>query len=147
MQSSTDAYLRLDHVRKSYDTGRDSRTLALNDINLSVAEGEFVAVVGPSGCGKSTLLLIVAGLISPSAGEVTFKERVVSGPPENMVYLFQQYSKSLFPWRTAIDNVAFALENHMPRAQARSQSAPYLEMVGLGEFAEHYPWQLSGGMQ
>ena len=144
-----DAYLRLHSVRKSYGAESGSEMLALGDISLSVREGEFLAVVGPSGCGKSTLLQIVAGLIAPSAGRVTLSDRVVSSPPENMVYLFQQYTKSLFPWRTVIDNVAFAVEHRdgMSRRGAREHSRRYLDMVGLGESAERYPWQLSGGMQ
>ena len=128
------AYLRIQGVSKSYGTETDRMKLALYDISLDVAEGEFLAVVGPSGCGKSTFLQIVAGLIAPS---------------ESMVYLFQQYTKSLFPWRTVIDNVAFAVEHKagMSRDKAREHSRRYLDMVGLAESAVRYPWQLSGGMQ
>ena len=135
-------HLRLEKLRKAF-----GGTLALEDVTLSVGEGEFLAVVGPSGCGKSTLLQIAAGLMPPSAGQVTLNERAVHAPPESMVYLFQQYSKSLFPWRTAIDNVCFAVEHRMPRDRALAHAMPYLEMVGLAEFAGHYPFQLSGGMQ
>jgi NitT/TauT family transport system ATP-binding protein len=136
-------------VRKSYRTPGGAETLALGDISLHVREGEFLAVVGPSGCGKSTLLQIVAGLLEPSGGRVTLNDRLIVEPPEGMVYLFQQYTKSLFPWRTAIDNVAFAVEHRsgMSRRKAREHSQRYLEMVGLARFADHYPWQLSGGMQ
>jgi NitT/TauT family transport system ATP-binding protein len=140
-------FLQLHSVRKVFAAAGRGDTVALDDVTLTVNESEFVAVVGPSGCGKSTLLQIVAGLIAPSAGEVMLNDRIVSGPPESLVYLFQQYSKSLFPWRTAIDNVAFAVEHRMSREKARAHSRPYLDMVGLSEFAEHYPWQLSGGMQ
>lgn len=143
------AFLSLQGVRKSFGAETGSETVALGDISLSVDEGEFLAVVGPSGCGKSTLLQIVAGLIRPSGGRVTLGGREVSGPPEGMIYLFQQYTKSLFPWRTVIDNVAFAIEHRggMSRAAAREHSKRYLDMVGLGEAGERYPWQLSGGMQ
>jgi NitT/TauT family transport system ATP-binding protein len=139
-------YLQLQNVRKAFGAPHN-QTLALEDVTLSVDEGEFLAVVGPSGCGKSTLLQIVAGLIAPSSGQVRLNDRVVSAPPESMVYLFQQYTKSLFPWRTTLDNVCFAVEHSMPRERAREHSRPYLDMVGLGDFAGHYPWQLSGGMQ
>jgi NitT/TauT family transport system ATP-binding protein len=139
-------YLQLHSVRKAFGAPHNE-TLALEDVTLGVDEGEFLAVVGPSGCGKSTLLQIVAGLIAPSSGQVRLNDRVVSAPPESMVYLFQQYSKSLFPWRTTLDNVCFAVEHSMPRARAREHSRPFLDMVGLGDFAGHYPWQLSGGMQ
>jgi NitT/TauT family transport system ATP-binding protein len=134
--------LRLHSVRKTFGD-----TIALKDVSLSVREGEFLAMVGPSGCGKSTLLQIVAGLLAPSHGEVMLNDRAISAPPESVVYLFQQYSKSLFPWRTALDNVCFAVEHRMSREEARRHSRPFLAMVGLEEFANHYPWQLSGGMQ
>jgi NitT/TauT family transport system ATP-binding protein len=142
------ANLRLSGVRKWFGDPADERGLALADINLQVNAGEFLALVGPSGCGKSTLLQIAAGLLAPSAGEVRLNDDLVTGPPDHMVYLFQQYSRSLFPWRTALDNVAFAVE-HRSRSlkEARKHSRRYLAMVGLGEFERHYPWQLSGGMQ
>jgi NitT/TauT family transport system ATP-binding protein len=143
------ADLRIGSVAKSFGSANDPRNLALAKIDLSVSAGEFLSVVGPSGCGKSTLLQIVAGLVVPTAGEVTVDGTTVTGPPESMVYLFQQYSRSLFPWRTALDNVAFAVEHHpgMTREKAREHSRTYLNMVGLSEFDRHYPWQLSGGMQ
>jgi NitT/TauT family transport system ATP-binding protein len=142
-------YLRVEGVRKAFDAAGERRTVALENVTLSVAEGEFLAVVGPSGCGKSTLLQIVAGLIAPSAGEVTLAGRQVTEPPESMVYLFQQYTRSLYPWRTALDNVAFAVEHRpgMTRAGAREHSRRFLALVGLEEFAGYFPWQLSGGMQ
>jgi NitT/TauT family transport system ATP-binding protein len=141
------AHLRLSGICKSFGAANDKHGPALADITLHVKAGEFLSVVGPSGCGKSTLLQIAAGLLAPSGGEVRLNEQVVSGPPDHMVYLFQQYSRSLFPWRTALDNVAFAVERGMSVAAARKHSRRYLEMVGLGDFARHYPWQLSGGMQ
>jgi NitT/TauT family transport system ATP-binding protein len=143
------AYLQIQGVSKSYGTEADGVTLALGNISLDVADGEFLAVVGPSGCGKSTFLQIVAGLIAPTAGRVTLDRQVVTAPPESMVYLFQQYTKSLFPWRTVIDNVAFAVEHKagMSHAKAREHSRSYLDMVGLADSASRYPWQLSGGMQ
>ena len=134
--------LRLHSVRKTFGD-----TVALQDVSLSVRENEFLAMVGPSGCGKSTLLQIVAGLLAPSQGEVMLNDRAVRAPPESVVYLFQQYTKSLFPWRTALENVCFAVEHRMPREQAREHSRPYLAMVGLADVASQYPWQLSGGMQ
>jgi len=140
-------HLRLENVSKSFGVGGAAETRAIDDISLDVEEGEFLAVVGPSGCGKSTLLQIAAALIAPSAGTVRLDGVAISAPPPSMVYLFQQYAKSLFPWRTVVDNVAFAVEHHGTRAQARAHSHRFLEMVGLAEFAGRYPWQLSGGMQ
>ena len=143
------AYLELAGISKSFGAGGAAETRALADITLSVAEGEFLAIVGPSGCGKSTLLQIAAALLAPSGGEVRLNGTRVSAPPESMVYLFQQYTKSLFAWRTALDNVAFAVEHRagMTRRAAREHSRRFLEMVGLAEFSNRYPWQLSGGMQ
>lgn len=141
-------YLHLSGVRKSFGEG-EGATLALDHIDLDVKEGEFLAIVGPSGCGKSTLLQIAAGLALPSAGDVRFQGRVVHAPPEGIVYLFQQYGKSLLPWRNVLDNVAFAVEHRpgMTREKSREHSRRYLERVGLTEFADHFVWQLSGGMQ
>jgi len=143
------AYLQLERVAKSFGTGGAGETRALDDITLGVEEGEFLAVVGRSGCGKSTLLQIAAALVAPSSGVVRLNGVPVTAPPESMVYLFQQYAKSLFAWRTVLDNVAFAVEHRkgMTRAAARAHSRRFLEMVGLAEFAARYPWQLSGGMQ
>jgi NitT/TauT family transport system ATP-binding protein len=142
------AYLALSGIGKTFGSGA-AQTEALGEIELAVREGEFLAIVGPSGCGKSTLLQIAAGLARPSKGTVRFHGAEVTAPPPGIVYLFQQYGKSLFPWRTVIDNVAFAVEHQpgMNRAEARASSRRYLDMVGLGDFAGHYPAQLSGGMQ
>lgn len=142
------AYLQLAGIAKTFGTGAN-QTQALGRIDLDVHEGEFLAIVGPSGCGKSTLLQIAAGLAPPTEGTVQFAQQPVNGPPPGIVYLFQQYSKSLFPWRTVIDNVAFAIEHQpgMSRKAAREHSRRYLEMVGLGDVASRYPTQLSGGMQ
>ena len=142
-------FLKIDQVRKAYGAGGPGEVLALDGVSLDVADGEFLAMVGPSGCGKSTLLQIMAGLVPASSGAVYLGGTRVSGPPASMVYLFQQYSKSLFPWRPVIDNVAFAVEHRIKggAAAARAHARPFLDMVGLGDFAERYPWQLSGGMQ
>jgi NitT/TauT family transport system ATP-binding protein len=140
--------LSLAHISKSYG-GEASALPALGDISLDVAPGEFLAIVGPSGCGKSTLLKIAAGLIAPSSGTVTENSRAVTGPPDRFVYLFQQYAKSLFPWRKVLDNVLFPLEG-TPRAERsaqRDRCREILHQVGLAGFETHYPWQLSGGMQ
>ncbi len=142
------ACLALSGVGKTFGSGA-GQTEALGEIDLAVHEGEFLAIVGPSGCGKSTLLQIAAGLARASRGSVRFHGKEVTAPPPGIVYLFQQYGKSLFPWRTVLDNVAFAVEHRpgMTRAVARASSRSYLDMVGLGDFAGHYPAQLSGGMQ
>jgi NitT/TauT family transport system ATP-binding protein len=148
MPNMVQPYLELSGIQKTFGTGL-LQTEALGHIDLSVVEGEFLAIVGPSGCGKSTLLQIAAGLTPASAGTVHFNGLAVNEPPPGIVYLFQQYGNSLFPWRTVLANVAFAVEHKpgMTRDRARAHSLRYLEMVGLADVAHRYPWQLSGGMQ
>jgi NitT/TauT family transport system ATP-binding protein len=135
--------LRLDGIGKTYGL-----TQAIGSVTLDVPAGSFTAIVGPSGCGKSTLLQIAAGLIPASAGTVTLDGTAVTAPPAGVVYLFQQYSRSLLPWRSVLGNVLFAIEHHgLPRAEARARAMHHIAGVGLETFARHYPWQLSGGMQ
>jgi NitT/TauT family transport system ATP-binding protein len=139
--------LTLDDVRKQFP-GHGSPTLALDGVSLATKRGEFLAIVGPSGCGKSTLLQIAAGLLKASSGTIQLDGRPIAGPPAEIVYLFQQYTKSLFPWRRVGDNVAFPLERRaLSSVERRDRVQSYLSMVGLAEFVNHYPWQLSGGMQ
>jgi NitT/TauT family transport system ATP-binding protein len=124
-------------------------TVALNGIDLGIEAGSFVSLVGPSGCGKSTLLQIMAGLASPSTGDVFCEQMRVQGPPPGVVYVFQQYTRSLFPWKTVERNVAFGLENMgtMSSAEIASRTREMIGLVKLTGFERHYPWQLSGGMQ
>ena len=142
------ALLKLNHVGKSFGSG-EAGTAALDDIDLELDERGFLAVVGPSGCGKSTLLQIAAGLLRVDRGSVMLAGQVVTSPPPHVGYVFQQYTKSLFPWRTVRANVEFALEGRtgLGRSDRRDRSRNLLELVDLQEFADHYPWQLSGGMQ
>ncbi len=140
--------LRLNGLHKEFVSG-GHRTVALESIDLELREREFLAVVGPSGCGKSSMLQIAAGLMRPDRGTVTLDGRNVTSPPRELVYVFQQYSKSLFPWRTARANVEFAFEDRsdISRREMHEQAMHYLGLVDLADFANHYPAQLSGGMQ
>jgi NitT/TauT family transport system ATP-binding protein len=105
-------------------------------------------MVGPSGCGKSTLLQILGGLLPATSGEVRLKGKPVTGPPREMIYVFQQYNRSLYPWRTVRNNVAFGLEAlGTSGAEIERKCAEYIAHVGLTGFEHHYPHQLSGGMQ
>ncbi|HEY4441209.1 MAG TPA: ABC transporter ATP-binding protein [Candidatus Elarobacter sp.] len=125
-----------------------SGTLAIEAITLTVERGEFVSIVGPSGCGKTTLLKTICGLLHPSAGRVTLDGQLVTAPPPQMVLVFQDYARSLFPWLTVARNVAFPLRKKKLSADAKRRAVDdALAAVGLGSFAERYPWQLSGGMQ
>ena len=146
--TATAGYLSIRDVNKIYGAQHGEATTALESISLEVKQGEFLAVLGPSGCGKSTLLQIVAGLIDGTAGEVLLNGSPVTAPPPEMVYLFQQYSKSLLPWRTVEQNVALVLESKgMKKRDIVARCGEFLGMVGLASFRKHYPWQLSGGMQ
>lgn len=142
--------LSLRNVSKTFgDADHGEQLLALDGISIDVAPQEFLAIVGPSGCGKSTLLRIAAGLMAPTSGEVEENGKHIAGPPDRFVYLFQRYSKSLFAWRTVLENVMFPLEGapRSDRAQSRDRCRQYIRQVGLAGFEDRYPWQLSGGMQ
>jgi len=119
---------------------------ALGPIDLELAQGEFFAVVGPSGCGKSTLLDVICGLAAPSAGEVRFEGRKVSGVPDGVGVVFQEDAS--FPWLTVYDNIAFGLRSAgAPAAEVAAQVGYAIDFMGLKEFARAYPAQLSGGMR
>ncbi|MFZ0762364.1 MAG: ABC transporter ATP-binding protein, partial [Bradyrhizobium sp.] len=119
---------------------------AVEQANLSVAPGEFVAIVGPTGCGKSTLLNVAAGLLAPAAGRVRIFDGPLTGLNRQAGYLFQ--ADALFPWKTAIDNVAIALEiDGTPRREALERAQGFLTSVGLGAFSQRYPHMLSGGQR
>ena len=139
------AAVSLNGITVAFGTG-PARYVAVADVDLEVAPGEFVAIVGPTGCGKSTLLNVVAGLQSPAAGEAGVQGRPVSGITRSAGYLFQQ--DALMPWKTAIDNVAVALEvAGTPRAEALAAARQWLSRVGLARFVARYPHQLSGGQR
>ena len=139
--------LEITGLTRSYGQGPAAR-LAVDDVTLSVANGEIVSIVGPSGCGKSTLLRCVAGLLSPGAGQVVLNGAPVAGVPEGLAVVFQDYSRSLYPWLSVRDNVALPLRRGTrSRSERRSRALAALESVGLPDVAGRYPWQLSGGMQ
>jgi NitT/TauT family transport system ATP-binding protein len=119
---------------------------AVEGASLSVADGEFVAIVGPTGCGKSTLLNVAAGLIAPSSGRIDIFGAPLASLNRQAGYLFQ--AEALFPWKTALENVAIGLETAgIARAQARARAQSWLARVGLSEFGARYPHMLSGGQR
>jgi NitT/TauT family transport system ATP-binding protein len=127
---------------------RDRVVEALQPIDLAIRHHEFVALVGPSGCGKSTILNMIAGLLPPSTGVVSYDGAPISGVNRAVGYMTQK--DTLLPWRTAADNVRIALElkcRAMKRAAANARVAQMLELVGLTGFERHYPAELSGGMR
>lgn len=133
-------------LQLSYRTAK-GRQLALTDVDLSVADGEFLALVGPSGCGKSTLLKIVAGLLRHTSGDVVLDGQPVDGAvPANVGMVFQ--NDAILPWRTVAENVTFPLQLHgVDQGERDAKASELIEMVGLGGFDGYYPAQLSGGMR
>jgi NitT/TauT family transport system ATP-binding protein len=139
--------LQVRNLSHRYDTGSGGNVV-LERLSFDVADSEFVTMVGLSGCGKSTLIRILAGLLSPTAGEVRVQARVVTSPPPNALVVFQDYEKSLLPWRTVVGNVRFALHDQkLSRAQCDARVEESLAAVDLTDVARRYPHQLSGGMQ
>jgi NitT/TauT family transport system ATP-binding protein len=139
--------LRVEHLSKTYGEGDDA-VQAIGDIELEVSEKEFVCIVGPSGCGKTTLLKCMSGLMPSSSGQVHLKDELVDGPPERMALVFQEYSRSLFPWMTVRQNVAFPLRRkRLDKAEAGALVEQSVDSVDLGRALDRYPWELSGGMQ
>jgi NitT/TauT family transport system ATP-binding protein len=139
--------LEIEHLGKTYGTGAKA-THAVGDVSFTVGAGEFVCVVGPSGCGKTTLLKCVAGLLRATHGEVLLRGAHVTEPPEELALVFQEYSRSLLPWASVRNNVLLPLRHKkLSRGERRRLVEESLASVGLTRFIDHYPWQLSGGMQ
>lgn len=137
--------LRVSDLSKRYSADGPP---ALSGITFDVGEGELLAVVGPSGCGKTTLLRLLCGLIPPSAGAVLFDGEPVQRPPREFALVFQDYSRSLFPWLNVSRNVMFPLRGAgLARAERIARAEAVLAEVGLHGVARSYPWKLSGGMQ
>src|SRR3954468_15154243 len=138
--------IALDEATVAFRLAGDRVYTAVEQANLGVAHGEFVAIVGPTGCGKSTLLNVAAGLLKPAAGSVKIFDTPLTGLNRDAGYLFQ--ADALFPWKTALDNVAIGLEiKGAPRALALERAQGWLTQVGLGAFGNRYPHMLSGGQR
>jgi NitT/TauT family transport system ATP-binding protein len=140
--------LEVQSLSKSYRQMGGETTVAVGNISCRVEAGEFVSFVGPSGCGKTTLLMSIAGLIAPTTGKILVKGREVSGPPPDLVLVFQEFNRSLFAWRSVLGNVLFGLNargKNLHEGEAKAKAL--IELVGLKGFEKHYPWELSGGMQ
>jgi NitT/TauT family transport system ATP-binding protein len=140
-------YLQARHVSIAYAGRGGEIVLAIDQIDLSVARGEFVCLLGPSGCGKTTFLNAVAGFLPVSAGELTLHAKPITRPGPDRAMVFQQ--PGLLPWRDVLHNVTFGLEmsGRMKGRAAAARAGTLLELVGLADFARSYPHQLSGGMQ
>ena len=133
-------------VSRVFETAKGQRTQALQPVDFEVRDNDFVTILGPSGCGKSTLLRIVAGLDHATSGRVLLDGTPVEGPGPERGMVFQSYT--LFPWLTIEQNIRFGLrERGMPEAQQKERAAYFIAKVGLRGFEQHFPKQLSGGMQ
>ena len=134
-------------LSKNYGTG-DKRLTIVDGLTLSIQTGEFVSLVGPSGCGKTTLLMCLAGLVGIDGGTRTFKGEAIDKTPVGLGVVFQDYSRSLLPWKDNLGNVLFGMRRTgLPDAEKRDRARELLAAVGLEGFAGHFPWQVSGGMQ
>ncbi len=139
------AMIEIRGATKIYETSRGT-TVSLDHVSLDVEEGEFITLVGPSGCGKSTMLNLIAGLLSPTSGDVVVHGSPVKGPSPDRGVIFQQYA--LFPWLTAKQNVEFGLRlQNLPKEERSRRADHYLELVGLQDFGHALPKELSGGMK
>jgi NitT/TauT family transport system ATP-binding protein len=138
--------VEISHLCREFVRDDGDRVIALSDINLSIADDEFVSFVGPSGCGKTTLLRIIAGLDTATSGEVRVDGSLITGPGQKVGMVFQEYS--LFPWRSVLSNVAFGLEMRGIAKEERNEIAKkFIALVGLSQFEQSYPYELSGGMR
>lgn len=137
--------IRIERVGKDFDV--DGRAMvAISEIDLSIAENQFVSIVGTSGCGKSTLLNMVGGLDEPTRGRILIDGRDVRGPGRDRGFVFQSYT--LFEWMTVEENIRFALEKSaLSKAEKSEMVAHFIEAVGLAGFEKAWPKQLSGGMK
>lgn len=134
-------------VSLQYGEGKNAHRV-LADINLQVGAGEFLSIIGPSGCGKTTLLRMIAGLVTPTNGQIVCDNREVKKPSRQRAVVFQDYSKALLPWRKVWSNVALPMEGQENKGQdLRAQAIELLKVMRLEQVADHYPDQLSGGMQ
>ena len=138
--------IAIERLGKAFETARRASHVALADISLEVAEGEFVSILGPSGCGKSTLLYIVGGFVPPTQGTVTVDGRPVTGPGPDRGPVFQEFA--LFPWKTVLGNVMYGpLERGMAKSKAEEKARALLALVHLTGYENFYPKELSGGMK
>ncbi|MFT2091077.1 ABC transporter ATP-binding protein [Paraglaciecola sp. 2405UD69-4] len=140
-------HVTFNDVGHTYKAKTGQNVCALENINFSITQGEFVAVLGPSGCGKSTLLRLLAGLFTATEGQVSIFDFPVVGPQSNTGIVFQK--PTLLPWKNVIQNVLFPIQHKEGRISSKAKEAALamLDMVGLKDFAKHMPEQLSGGMQ
>lgn len=141
--------INIANMNKVFHVNKKNITV-FDNFSYDIQEGSFLSIVGPSGCGKSTLLKLVSGLEMPTDGQIVFDGQAIAGPPKGMIYVFQQYTKSIFPWYTVIENIEFGLRTQkkkISKQESRERCLQYIKLVGLEGYEDYYPSQLSGGMQ
>jgi NitT/TauT family transport system ATP-binding protein len=138
-------YIEVSGVNKNFMHNKDTIS-TLQDINLTIDKGEFICFLGPSGCGKTTMLNMLAGYDKPTSGEIKIDGQIVNKPSLSRMTVFQGYD--LLPWRTAWENIELGLESlNISKAERKMVVKKYIELVGLEDFANHFPYELSGGMK
>ncbi len=138
--------LEVQNVRRSFPRGGGEELLVLDDVNLTLKEGEIVGLLGRSGSGKSTLLRLIAGLARPQGGSLTYMGAPIEGPAQGVAMVFQGFA--LFPWMTVLENVQLGLEAlGLPQAEVRSRALAAIDLIGLDGYESAYPRELSGGMR
>jgi len=143
---SAPAQILVDRVHHMYRPPRGREVLALDQVSLSVASREFVALLGPSGCGKSTLLYLIGGFLPVESGTISVDGKRVQGPGPDRGIVFQHFA--LFPWKTVRSNILYGLERmRLARAERERRAQSFIDLVGLNGFEDSYPSQLSGGMR
>ncbi|MEM7803089.1 MAG: ABC transporter ATP-binding protein [Chloroflexota bacterium] len=148
MALSTQSTISVKNTTKIFNPGQPNQVVALEDINLEIQPHEFVSLIGPSGCGKSTLLRLIADLIQPTQGEIHVNGKTAERARIEQDYGFVFQAATLYEWRTVTKNVQLPLEMMgYSRAERVRRAQEMLELVELGDFGNHFPWQLSGGMQ
>lgn len=137
--------LKIDNISKQFQQNEGSSFTVLDNIHVTMKEGEFVSLLGPSGCGKSTLLSLIAGLQAPSSGTIYLDQEQITKPSQDKGVVFQE--AALFPWLNVIENVMFPLRKKSKKPDGIAKANHFLQKVQLSKFKEHYPHELSGGMQ
>lgn len=139
--------IAIDDVSMAYATPAGTKEV-LDHVSYTVTPGHFVSIVGPSGVGKTTLLRLLTGLASPTGGSISVDGSAISGPPDGLAVVLQDYTRSLMPWLTVEKNIGLPLRNaKISKAEAKQRISDSLTEVGLPGIEKSYPWQLSGGMQ
>lgn len=137
--------LEIKNITKKFEQHGTEPLTVLDNINVTIAPGQFVSLLGPSGCGKSTLLSLIAGLTKPTNGEILLNDRLIKKAGSDKGVVFQQ--AALFPWLTVLENVTFPLRKSHNKKDRAAVAEKYIQMVHLSKFKTHYPHELSGGMQ